>query len=138
MIAIATKTRTATATRNHNGRNQRRHHANGQTMAEVCFYGSPRKAGWLASLPDGRMLGDGEPKEGVTMNDAYWAALLELCCAGYREGLVRVFESGGNRMAMVETGWRIKPPSFRRLPWQPAIKYVISAEAIIAAASDPD
>ena len=104
-------------------------------VAEICLYGSSDAAGWLAHagpLSSEGLLGDGEPREGRTLNDATWLALDALRKAGTTRGLVQIVEPRGKLAATTEISnpWQW----FGDLEWRPAPVYVIEADAIIAAA----
>lgn len=110
-------------------------------VAEICLYGNGPTgcgAGWLARLADGSLLGDGEPKAGRSFTEAVFQACDHVlraygACGGRpRTAIVRVFASGGERMA--DTDAR-HPGYFGDLKWQPATVYVIEAADLNAAAS---
>ena len=107
-------------------------------VASIALYGSQKFGyGYLAHVepyvPDTKMIGDGEPHPAWNATMCVWIALESLKNAGVAKGLVRVFASGGKMMADVEIGqsW----PWFGSMTWVPATVYVISAEAIEAAAT---
>jgi hypothetical protein len=101
-------------------------------VGEVCLYGNGQMgAGYIATLPDRRMFGDGEPVEGLSMNDAYWLGCLDLKEAGAGPGLVRVYMAGGRRVADADIS---NPPYFGELRWVLAEVFTISFDDIVAAA----
>lgn len=105
---------------------------NAKKTAELCLYGT-RDAGfgWIARTGDGVLLGDGELRfDSVTV--AVWTAQQALTDAGAWKCPVVIFEPGGRRMARSSVG---SVPSYGLLVWETAPVFVISAEAIVAAAS---
>lgn len=89
-------------------------------VAEICLYGTTDArvgAGWLAALPDGRMLGTGEPVAGRTFTEAIFRALGALEAIGV-SGPVRVFDAGGERMADMS-----EPTIYGALAWKAAPVY---------------
>lgn len=99
-------------------------------VAEICLYGGTYGAGWLATTADGRMFGDGEPREGRTLTSAVFLACRELCEQGIDTGLVEVYEPQGQLVAKTIVS---NPCYYGRLDWQPAKQYVLTAAAILAA-----
>lgn len=104
-----------------------------KAVGSVCLYGSQSSGfGYLAG-PDSNpaQFGDGEPRPG-SATSAMWSGLLDLERAGF-SGLVEVYASGGQQMAIVDNS-KCVLPYFGELKWGPAKVYVISVEAIKAAA----
>ena len=103
-------------------------------VADICLYGNPHTCGaeYLgARLPHGQTFGTGEPLADRTFSEAIWAGQRDLYNAGVRRGLVRVFDAGGERLAIIGVAEAV---AYGQLQWQPAPVYTISAEALIAAA----
>ena len=101
-------------------------------VGEICLYGNMSiGAGWLATTADGKLLGDGEPRQGRSFTEAVWLACDALRTAGAAVGKVRVFAAGGERMADTDIN---HPGYYGSLSWVPATVLVISAAAIEAAA----
>lgn len=106
-----------------------------KAIAGIAIYGAPHCGhGYIASAPDGRMFGDGEPHGEWGATSALWNAEADLRNAGFASGPVEVSvdAAAGPLMALGELG---KLPSFGGLKWGPGRVYVISAEAILAAAA---
>jgi len=112
-----------------------------KVVGEICLYGgneaTGRKAGWLAgigvSAMAGRLgsLGNGElTSHGLT--EAVWAACEALRDAGVRKGTAWVYAPGGQRRVAVDIS---HPGYYGQLAWESAPMYVLSAEAIMAAAT---
>jgi hypothetical protein len=100
-------------------------------VAVVCMYGNHGVGtGWLATLPDGRLLGDGELTQG-NFTDSLHLAARALKDAGTERGVIRVFDAGGRYCADVELS---KIRYYGDLNWLPAPVVTISAEDLIAAA----
>lgn len=102
-------------------------------VAEICLYGSSKVGhGYLVSLPERKLLGDGEPRKHWSLTDAMFHGLTDIRETGIVRGLVRVFEPTGQRCADVEIGkaW----PYFGDLKWQWAAQFAISAQELLAAA----
>ena len=90
-----------------------------KVVATIALYGtSARGAGYIARAADGRMFGDGEPKEARAMTEALWLAGLELRDAGIGAGLVEVTIDVNGRplMAVADLGCL---PYFGDLSWGP-------------------
>lgn len=99
----------------------------------ICLYGNSSSIGWLAHvgpLEDGKMLGDGEPKPDIGATVALFDACAALSSAGVT-GDVEVHAPGGKLVAVCSVS---SPPWYGSLKWKPAEVYVVSAEAIVAAA----
>lgn len=99
----------------------------------VCLYGNSAAAGWFAHvgpLAAGKLLGDGEPRDGRGLNDAFWLACAALRDAGVKVGRVEVFEPSGRLMALADVNW---PGYYGSLKWEPAPVYSLSAEEVMAA-----
>ena len=102
-------------------------------VAEICLYGTHHTgAGWLAQSADGLLFGTGEPVGSRSFTEAVYMAMGALEGAGITSGTVRVFDAGGERMALVKAGGAV--PNYGGLTWQPAIVYTISSRDILAAA----
>jgi len=101
-------------------------------VADVCLYGSSLVSKAPGGLVDGRSLGDGEPREWVSATDAVFTACKMIRGCGYNSGKVRVFMPSGEWMAITDLN---KPEYFGDLKWEPAVKYVLSVEDILEAAS---
>lgn len=98
--------------------------------ADLCLYGARKYgAGWLATAADGRLLGDGELKF-HSMTTAIYDASDALLKAGI-EGMMRIFDSGGKRMAWAKIS---SPGWYGALTWEPAPIIEISMEDFLAAA----
>lgn len=106
-----------------------------KVVAEICLYGSHQHGtGWLASIPSvlsGKQLGDGELRPSWSMTHAVWLACESLTVAGLA-GKARVFAPGGRLCGLVDID---RPCYFGEIAWEPAPVFVVSAEAIEAAAS---
>lgn len=109
-----------------------------KVVAEICLYGTTQHgAGWLARTSDGALLGDGELRQGRSFTEAVWLAcdavlrVYGACGGRPRNGKVRVFAPGGERMADADIN---HPGYYGDLKWQSATVLEISAEAIEAAA----
>ena len=103
--------------------------------ASVCIYGTSRiGSGYIASTADGRMFGDGTPRASRTATSALWLACDELRAAGVK-GLVAVHIDAacGPMVALTDVS---RPESFGRLDWKAAPVYVISEQAVRAAAGE--
>jgi hypothetical protein len=101
-----------------------------QTVAEICLYGTSRiGAGWIATLADGRMIGNGEPVTDRCFTSACWLAADAIRAAGYDCGKVRIYAAGGERMADADIN---HVPYFGNLEWKPAIQYTIDAAQLVA------
>lgn len=103
-------------------------------VGSVCLYGGPTCGyGYLAGpVACPAKYGDGEPQKWRSLNDAFWLGMIDLACGGY-VGLVEIFAPGGQLMA---TASNKRPlPYYGELHWGPAKVWVISAEAILAAAA---
>lgn len=105
-------------------------------VAEICFYGDTHGAGYITRTYDGRIFGDGTPVEGRSLTDTLWLACDELYRHNYGAigSRVHVFEPRGERMAIINFQ---RPGLFGDLKWHPAPVYVITTEALLAAATDP-
>lgn len=106
-------------------------------VAEICLYGNMEVgAGWIVSIANGTkcglLLGDGDPVKDRPMTAAVWLAVEAIKEKGVVKGTVRIFMAGGARCADVELSKPI--PYFGELPWTAAPVYMVSAEAIAAAA----
>lgn len=104
-------------------------------VADICLYGVPQTcgAGYLGvTYPHGQTFGTGDPVKGRTYTAAIYAAVADLATRGVRAGLVRIFDAGGERVAVVDLGGAIPP--YGMLTWGDAPVYTISADALIAAA----
>jgi hypothetical protein len=108
-----------------------------QVVAEVCMYGNHQCGpGWLASIgpiSDGVVIGDGGPNPRHSFTGALWEALGQVE-GRVSDGLVNVFAPGGQMMATIRVTER---PYYGDLKWAPAKVYVLSAEQVLAASSDP-
>lgn len=102
-------------------------------VADICLYGSRRVgAGYLGvMLPHGQTFGTGEPVATRSFTEAVFAGVRDLADRGVRAGLVRIFDAGGERMAVVDLGQAV--PYYGSLSWGQAPVYTISAEALEAA-----
>ena len=99
-------------------------------VAELCLYGtSVTGAGYLVRTADGRLFGDGEPRQTRSFTDAIWLACDALCQAGI-VGRVVVYRPDGLRMAFTDVA---RPASYGALVWEPAPVYVLTDAALIAA-----
>jgi hypothetical protein len=112
-----------------------------ELVGEVCLYGAPHCGyGYIAQARDGKMFGDGEPVKGCGATDALWFGLGWFRGPETAEGIIRVFDSGGERMAEIsiaEVNRRGYFPYYGDLKWAVAPVLTISAEAIIAAGEEP-
>jgi hypothetical protein len=104
-----------------------------QVYSSLCMYGTSfTGAGYLGvRFPHGQSFGTGDPVKHRTFTEAIWHGLADLRDAGVTAGLVRVFDSGGERMATVDMKAAV---NYAFLTWQPAPVYTISADELIAAA----
>lgn len=104
-------------------------------VAEICLYGNREVgSGWLASVPGGHLLGDGEPRSYWSLTDALWMAVGELRVMGVASGAVRIFAPGGRFAADVklsEVGY------YGNLPWKAAPQYEIDVAELIRASGVP-
>lgn len=109
-------------------------------VADITLYGTSHTgAGWLALLTNpshGRLLGTGDPNPGTSFTEAVWSAVAALNAAGAEGGLVRIFAPGGEKMAVVDS--RHLVPTFGDLLWMPAPVFELSADALLAAAAEPN
>ena len=104
-------------------------------VAEICLYGNQETgAGWLALVLDGpnrgHLLGDGEPRQGMSNTMAVWIVCREIEALGAGSGRVRIYSADGLRQADTSL---LHPAYYGSLEWQAAPVYEISAEAIEAA-----
>jgi hypothetical protein len=107
-------------------------HPTPSPVAEICLYGTGSiGAGYLARTAGGRMFGTGEPVAARSFTDAMWLAVIDLHAAGVTRGDVLVFDPTGLRVARMSVSL---PVYFGELSWAPAPVYVITADAIAAAA----
>lgn len=103
-------------------------------VAEIALYGVRRTgAGWIVRLADGRMFGDGEPRERVSFTEAVFVAVDAIRAAGIERGIVRVYDSGGDRMS--EFSLEARVPYYSDLAWTAAPIYTISVDVLTAAAT---
>jgi hypothetical protein len=108
-----------------------------KVVAEICLYGGSDAAGWLANPinprpDDGHMLGDGEPHGGRCLTEAVELACDALRKSGVSCGHAYVYRPDGKARAEIDIN---HPGYFGDMRWRPAPQYVISAEAIKAAAA---
>jgi len=107
---------------------------NNTIAADICLYGAPSCGfGYIALTEAGRTVGDGSPKADRSATDAIWLAVLELNGIGVISGSVRVFDSGGERVATMPIA---RPVYYSELEWSAAPVYTIRVEDLIAAAND--
>ena len=100
-----------------------------QLVGEICLYGTPAVgAGWLAQMPNGDLLGDGEPKSDRTFTEAIFLAVNAMHARGVKPGLVRVFAPGGQVMATTPV---MHPERYGDLKWTEAIQYTIETEKLM-------
>jgi hypothetical protein len=108
----------------------------GSVVADICLYGHPWAAGYLAVTTDGRLFGDGQPLVGRALTETLWAACDELRRAGVGQGrrrpLVRVFEPSGYFQAVADLH---TPPSWGDLQWGPAPLWELSIATLIRGAA---
>jgi hypothetical protein len=110
---------------------------NERLSGAVHLYGNRAVgAGWIVGYraADGSaaMLGDGEPKEGRTFNDALREACDALVDVGVQGRIaVHMDLPSGPRRAVVDVR---HPPYFGQLEWGPGVVLTISAEEVEAAA----
>lgn len=92
--------------------------------ADICLYGNRETgSGWLAALPDGHLLGDGEPMASRMFTEAIWQAQDALVRAGLSlRTPVRIFDVGGMRIARATVA--LIPP-YGDLKWEAAPFYVL-------------
>ena len=97
-------------------------------VADICLYGTSRiGAGFIVCrLDNGKMAGDGESVAGRSFTEATWMGIESLRTLGVEAGLVRIFEPGGDRMAIVDIN---RVPSYGNLQWGPAPIYTLSVRA---------
>lgn len=96
----------------------KRNAKNPEIVAVVTLYGTSLVgAGWLAMVKgDEKPMGTGTPREGRTFTEAVWAAVELLREVRQVEGLVRIFDAGGERFTDVDTRGHV--PAFGSLAWQ--------------------
>ncbi len=111
-----------------------------KVVGTVCFYGnSTIGAGWLAHVgplnKQTKMLGDGEPKSGVTFTHALFSAckaLKDFSSAIKPGDLVEVYAPGGQKVGLVNV---CSPSWYGNIEWKPAGGLEVSAEEIQSVAS---
>lgn len=101
---------------------------------DACFYGN-REIGFdfLVDLPTG-IVGQPDPMQFryQTLTEALFAAL-DVAMASKFEGIVRIFEPGGNRMSVVDLTVPCLP-AWGQLFWTKAPVYIVTVDQIKAAA----
>jgi hypothetical protein len=104
-----------------------------KAVADICLYGTRETgAGYIGCrLDHGQTVGSGEPVRNRSFTEAIWLAAEDLRGLGVDRGIVRIFDSGGERMALVEMH---RIPSYGNLQWQPAVVWTISVDALVGAA----
>jgi hypothetical protein len=102
-------------------------------VADICLYGtSYTGAGYLGvRMPHGQTFGTGDPVKERSFSEAIWHGLDDLRRAGVTVGLVRVFDTGGERMSIIDINSAIY---YGAMQWQPAPVYTISAAELERAA----
>jgi len=115
-------------------------------VGEICLYGGHFASDYLAVVapdagvpftprPDGgaslEMFGDGEPREGRSLNDSVWLACLEFCDRGHKTGLVKVYAPDGRHVALTRVD---RPCYYGALDWQAAELLTVSLEDLTAVA----
>jgi hypothetical protein len=104
-------------------------------VADICLYGTHDSrvgAGYYGLIADGRRFGTGDPEPGRIFTEAIFLACGELRARGIDRGLVRIFDTGGMRMATIDVGRWI--PCYGDMRWEQAPAYVLNAETLVAAA----
>ena len=106
--------------------------ANKQPVAHVCMYGNSQiGAGWIAQLTDGRLLGNGEPRTHLGFTAALQLAKDAIKTAGVLYGTIRVFMTGGHRMADINLN---KFEYYGEIKWVPAAMLEVRTADLKAAA----
>lgn len=101
--------------------------ASKKIVGDICLYGTSRiGAGFLVcAAPHGQTSGTGEPVQGRSFTEAVWMGVEHLrgILGVDVVGMVRIFEPGGELMAVVDVN---NVPAFGDLKWEAAVTYQVA------------